>query len=407
MNSATRSPILMGVTLAGASAIAVSSLAAPPAAVQASDLHLTLSTSPMLENPVDVLAPILQQAVTDASGLITRELNNPAPILRAVLTNQTNNAFSLVNGAVDGSVLLGDAAFNAPAAIVTAGQQVLSGDLPGALATLQNATLVPVAGAAMVAVQTLQGVITNQLAIASRLAVAIPSAAMTIVGATVNAVSQITLAAVQAGFGVFAAAITLNPVTVANAITDGVANVASVAEQTTIGQPAFVAPAAAAAVQAPTVVAARSPSILEAINISRRQIANAISPQRAVFGSPDPRTANIAAPLAAANTAGIATATTGASGTGTTSGSSSTGTTSGSSTTGTTAGSSSTGTTSGSRATGTSDPAAARQRTPVRTERKAVAATARSADGAATARSADGAATARSADGAGAKQAVK
>ena len=311
MYSATRSPILKGVTMVGASAIAISSFAAPPAAIHAPDVHLTST----LENPVDVLAPVLQQTLADMQGLVTTELTNPAPILQAVLTNQTNNAFSLATGALGVGAALGDGVFNAPAAIATAGQQVLSGDFADALTTLQNATLVPVTAAAAGVVQTLQGIITNQLTIASRLAVAIPNAALTIVGATVNSISQIALATMGAGLGVVAAVTTLDPVNVLNAITDGVANVASVTEQTTIGLPGFVAPspqpfgATAAAGLAPTVVAARTPSILGAILIGRRQIANAILPRAVGVPAPIPAATAIAAAPIAATAASVAAST--------------------------------------------------------------------------------------------------
>jgi hypothetical protein len=58
---------------------------------------------------------------------------------------------------------------------------------------------------------------------------------MRVVTSVVNSVALTTRAVVQAGLGVVSAATTLNPVKVANAFTNGAANVTSVLEQTTIG----------------------------------------------------------------------------------------------------------------------------------------------------------------------------
>ncbi len=105
--------------------------------------------------------------------------------------------------------------------------------------------------------------------------------------ATVNAVIQITKATVAAGLGVVQAASTGNPIAVANATTDGAANVAAVTEQTTIGQQQkYFANESTA-----QVIVARSPSIAVAANQGRREIANAIRPSEELHAAAQNTTA--------------------------------------------------------------------------------------------------------------------
>jgi hypothetical protein len=173
--------------------------------------------------------------LADAQRVISNSIENPAPIVQSVLLNQSNNAFDLVAGVGEGAAVLGTAAFDTPTAIVKAARQVLAGDVTGALATLSSVTLQPLQAAAGAVLRSVQDVIDNQLAIAGRLVEAVPDAAMRVVTSVVNSVALTTRAVVQAGLGVVSAATTLNPVKVANAFTNGAANVTSVLEQTTIG----------------------------------------------------------------------------------------------------------------------------------------------------------------------------
>jgi|GEM_PF-4780673 len=268
--------MIAGVALVGAGAIAVSPVVASPPDIHLPAVQLSAAMQQAgLENPITVFAPIFAQTLADAQRVITNSIENPAPIVQSVLLNQSNNAFDLVAGVGEGAALLGTAAFDTPTAVVKAARQVLAGDVTGALATLSSVTLQPLQAAAGAVLRSVQDVIDNQLAIAGRLVEAVPDAAMRVVTSVVNSVALTTRAVVQAGLGVVSAATTLNPVKVANAFTNGAANVTSVLEQTTIGGSQL---ATAQSAKAEIAIQPRTPSIVVAVNQGRAEIATAISP---------------------------------------------------------------------------------------------------------------------------------
>src|SRR5258708_17653257 len=90
MYAAIRSPIVAGVTLVGAGAIAVSPIAANPPDVHLPAVRLTAMARNGLENPIAVFAPILQMTVQDTQSLLTQESRNPFPIVRAGLQDLTS-----------------------------------------------------------------------------------------------------------------------------------------------------------------------------------------------------------------------------------------------------------------------------------------------------------------------------
>jgi hypothetical protein len=305
MYAAVRSPIAAGVALVGAAAIAVSPIAAAPLDIHLPALELTAMSRQGLINPIDAFAPVVKQALADTQTIIDKAIANPFPILRAVVANQTSNAFDLIQGLGGAAVILGNGAFNTPAAVNTAARQVLAGDLQGALATLSSVTVVPLAQATGEIVLSIEGVIKNQLAIAQRLSVAVPEAAMGVVVATLNCITQTSMAVSQAGMNVLAAAATLRPVAVANAITTGAVNVASVFERTTIGQEDPIKTQLEAVSPA---IARQTPSIATAINRGGLEIANAIVPQKRVQAAVAPAAATASVVAAPAVTAPSATA---------------------------------------------------------------------------------------------------
>ncbi len=111
-------------------------------------MSLTAAMRRGLENPFVVFAPIVKQTLSDVQTLATDNINDPAPILRAALLDETDNAFTLVRGVAGAGLVLGAAAFNAPGALATAAHQALTGDFQGALTTLESVTVVPVTRAA-------------------------------------------------------------------------------------------------------------------------------------------------------------------------------------------------------------------------------------------------------------------
>ena len=266
MYAAIRSPIVAGVTLVGAGAIAVSPIAANPPDVHLPAVRLTVMARNGLENPITVFAPILQQTVQDTQSLLTQESRNPFPIVRAGLLDLTS-IFAPITAVPQPYVGVGNAS-SATTAAATSGQP-LAGSALGAVTN-------PVGGVVM----TAQAFLQRQLMVASRLLTAVPTAAFGVMVSTVNAVVQTALAVVQAGVGVVGGLASLNPVQAINSVINGAALVATVVEQTTIGQPQFKL-AAADVAAATSIRTSRIPSIAVAINNGRRLIADALSPQLA------------------------------------------------------------------------------------------------------------------------------
>jgi hypothetical protein len=226
-----------------------------------------MAKRPVLENPIAVFAPILQQATQDTQALLTQESRDPFPIVRAALLDLTGG-FGV--GVPVPQPYVGPAAAGQP----------LAG---GALGLVTN----PVGGV----VSTVQGFLQRQLTVAGQLLTAVPTAAFGVTVSTANAFVQTTLAAVRATIGVVGAVASLNPARIINSVTDGAALVTKVVVQTTIGVPQkLAAPAADTAKTAGRPI----PSIAESILNGRRLIANALSPERAVAAQ---------APVAAAKTA--------------------------------------------------------------------------------------------------------
>jgi hypothetical protein len=279
MHTAVRSPLVAAATLVGAGAIAVSPVvpAMPDVSAQ---VRLSVMTRPaMLENPFDTFGPVVESALLGSRALIGDIISSPTPSLQSVLLNQNAHAFALAIGGVNAGVSLSDAAWATPAAIVVATQQVAQGDTQGALATLHDGIVVPLGVAVNDIVEPVQNILQNQLNVAQRLATAVPEAAMGVVMATISSFQQVTAAAVDAGTAVVDAAGKLNPIAVANAITQGAANVAQVFVSTTIGNAEIVNSGAT------EIKRQSSNSIAQAFISGRQNIADAILPQRRIVAA--------------------------------------------------------------------------------------------------------------------------
>jgi hypothetical protein len=269
MHTVVRSPLVAAATLVGAGVIAISPVTPVMPDVSA-QVHLSAATRRLL-NPVDVFAPVFESALLSTGALINDVISSPTPILQTVLLNQNAYAITLGRGGLNAGVALSDAAWATPGSIVLATQQAIQGDAQGALATLHDGIVVPLADAVNDIVTPMQQVLQSQLYIAQQLVTVVPEAAMGVVMATINSFQEVTAAAVDAGSAVANAVATLNPVVVANAITDGAANVAQVFVNTTIGS-TKIARADASLAAGPS-----DGSIAQAFLDGRQNIADAIS----------------------------------------------------------------------------------------------------------------------------------
>ncbi|MFN6552521.1 hypothetical protein ACP6C7_08510 [Mycolicibacterium septicum] len=148
MSLALRPYVTAGVALVGASVIA-----ATPVAPPAPDVHLsTLPTQAAVElsaftNPLDTWASVVTATITDVGALGQAIAENPAPILRQVIANQTANATKLAGiGQAVATGIGGLLDPSSPSSSVSLLQQAVSqaaaGDVADAIDSVYSALIV-------------------------------------------------------------------------------------------------------------------------------------------------------------------------------------------------------------------------------------------------------------------------
>lgn len=237
MQIAVRSHLIAGIAMLGAGAIAVAPMAPTHVAALPTRVIAVENTAMVLQpvNPFEAFSPVLEATFADVYTAIQSEIDDPLPIVRSVLGNQTKYLFAVTTAVAGGAWTLGSAAFSLPGQLVIATQQALAGDVEGAIQTIQAATLGPLTEVTDQVVGTVQKVLQQQLAVAQNLVVAIPDAGGLAFAATVNAVNTIIAASIKAGENLTEAIKSLKPVAMWNAAVQGAADVALVTEQVTIG----------------------------------------------------------------------------------------------------------------------------------------------------------------------------
>ncbi len=107
-------------------------------------------------------------------GLLPQMINDPVPVLRQVGLNGAASLESTLNSFTTIGLIASEAAWNLPGAFVTATQQALSGDIPGAIATLQGAIVTPFIAAGQVALDNGNYLLDNAVARGTALLNAVP-----------------------------------------------------------------------------------------------------------------------------------------------------------------------------------------------------------------------------------------
>lgn len=147
MSLALRPYVTAGVALVGASVIAATPLAPP-----APDVHLpTLPTQAAVElsaftNPLDTWASVLTATLTDIGALGQAIAENPAPILRQVIANQTANATKLAGigqtvATNIGSLLNPSNPYSSVSLLQKAVNQAAAGDIAAAIGSVYSALI--------------------------------------------------------------------------------------------------------------------------------------------------------------------------------------------------------------------------------------------------------------------------
>ncbi|MBU9766724.1 hypothetical protein FR943_23150 [Mycobacterium sp. TNTM28] len=96
-----------------------------------------------MENPAQVFAPVFEFAENLATGIITEELSDPAPVLTQFLANQIESAVVAGGIVVDGVTTLGATAAGLPDGIAAAVAAIAEGNPGQAPIEIMNAVLTP------------------------------------------------------------------------------------------------------------------------------------------------------------------------------------------------------------------------------------------------------------------------
>ena len=207
MSAAIRPWISSGVALVGAGVIAMTPVAPLPAAplptFQISAVHLPAVQLPRVE---------LTASIAD---LLT------FPALRQFILNRINDLVTLGVGLAQSGAALQQSIAQIPQTLVTVTQQVLSGDLLGALTTIETALV----GSIVAVVEpTLNAIIQRRqrsLAVSSALQVAVPTAFFQFVGGLGAGLDEVTRAVITAGQDLVQAVLSLNLGNIVDAVVNG------------------------------------------------------------------------------------------------------------------------------------------------------------------------------------------
>ena len=154
MNAAVRPYATAGVALLGASVIAISPLAPPMPDVQAmqrtvSSVGVELSAA---VNPIENWVQVFQKSAANLGAIGQQIADSPAPILSQVVANQIASLKVLQTAFNNNAATIKLIFKGAPGAIDTARGQLQSGDITGAVDTINNNIVIPLALAAVQAV---------------------------------------------------------------------------------------------------------------------------------------------------------------------------------------------------------------------------------------------------------------
>lgn len=223
-----RSHLTAGVALAGAGIIAatpVAPVSAPLPDIQAATIRTAEVQLASLLNPLEVFAPILEQAMTNSQVIGQKIFADPMPILKALALNQLESAGTLAGLGTDVAQALAAVALAVPGNLQTAIGLLQAGEIDKALRTIEGGFIGPWVPLVMKDLPRLVSVLTKPLADAQVLIENLPISYLVGVGLPIqNSVYAIQTQIINGITGVAGALGTGNPEKIANAITTGAAN---------------------------------------------------------------------------------------------------------------------------------------------------------------------------------------
>jgi hypothetical protein len=202
MHTAVRPMLMSGVALVGAGVIVVTPVAPPPQAL-VPQVHIPAVHMPDVQ---------LSASIADIFTF---------PALRQFVLNRIDDIATLSVGLAGSAAGLGQSIALLPATLRTVTQQVLSGDLLGALTTIETAL---VGSLIAIGQPTLDAIIERRqryLAVRQALQVAVPQAFFSVVGGVGEGVDGVLRAFIIAGQDLVDAVLSLNPGNIASALVNG------------------------------------------------------------------------------------------------------------------------------------------------------------------------------------------
>ena len=238
MHISLRSHLIAGIAaVVGTSAIAMTpalgaqvslpSIAAPPLAKVAlvgldSPLTEILATVAVVNNDIFNGADTYADYVWEPyQGLIPEFIYSALPIISQLGYNGASYIGGSVAALNNSATILSEAVWNLPGAVITATGQAIGGDVSGALATLNNATLVPLQAAGIEALTAGYAVLTSVISNIGAAIVTVPGIAQGLVTSTLGSLQAVAGAVVNIATQTVGALSTLDLQTAWNVVVDG------------------------------------------------------------------------------------------------------------------------------------------------------------------------------------------
>jgi hypothetical protein len=225
MHVNVRSHLTAGVALAGAGIIAVTPVTPVLRDIQVPAVSTAEVQLASLLNPLEVFAPILEQAMANAQAIGQKMVADPLPILRALALNQLDGLGTLAGLGTDVAQVLAGIALAMPGHLQTAIGLLQTGNVDQALRTIENGVIGPWFPLVYQDLPQLINVLKQPLVDAQTLLENAPMSYLAGIGFPVlNSFFGVQTQIINGITGVVAALSTGNPEKIVNAIITGAAN---------------------------------------------------------------------------------------------------------------------------------------------------------------------------------------
>ncbi len=221
---ALRTPLLAAAAATAAAISAGAVAPAPQVALAAFDspLNQLLATVAYVNNDLwngsDIFGDFQWEPY---QGLVPETIFTALPIVSQLGYNGSAYIGGAVDALITSAQILDTAVWNLPAALVTAAQQAIGGDIPGAITTLTNATIVPLQDAVFYTYSTISGVVSTVIGNLTAVAAVIPGIVQGLATTVVGGAQAVITAAVNIATQTVGALSTGNIDTAWNTVVDG------------------------------------------------------------------------------------------------------------------------------------------------------------------------------------------